>query len=71
MHQGINCCDLGMTRMTVTLEADTELQLRKRMRERGVTFKQAVDEAIIVGLTASEALAPSLKVGGAWVLWER
>ena len=43
-----------MTRTTVTLEPDTELLLRKRMRERGITFKQAVNEAIVIGLTTGE-----------------
>ena len=39
-------------RTTVTLDADTEALLRKRMRERGVSFKQALNDAI------REALAP-------------
>jgi hypothetical protein len=37
-------------RTTVTLDADTEALLRKRMRERGVSFKQALNDAIREGL---------------------
>ena len=36
-------------RTTVTLEADTEAAIRRLMRERGLTFKQAVNEAIRAG----------------------
>ena len=39
-------------RTTVTLDADTEALIRKRMRERGVSFKRALNDAI------REALAP-------------
>ena len=41
-------------RTTVTLDADAEALIRKRMRERGQTFKQAVNEAIMAGLTRAE-----------------
>ncbi len=34
----------------MTLDADTEALLRKRMRERGVSFKQALNDAIREGL---------------------
>ena len=37
-------------RTTVTLDADTERLLRVAMRERGVSFKQALNEAIRAGL---------------------
>lgn len=37
-------------RTTVTLDADTEALVRKRMRDRGVSFKQAVNDAIREGL---------------------
>jgi hypothetical protein len=30
----------------VTLDSDTEALIRKRMKERGVSFKQAVNDAI-------------------------
>lgn len=33
-------------RTTVTLDPDTEALLRRRMRERGVSFKQALNDAI-------------------------
>ncbi len=36
-------------RTTVTLEADTDQIVRRLMRERGMTFKQAVNEAIRAG----------------------
>jgi hypothetical protein len=35
-----------MVRTTVTLDADTEALLRRRMRERGLSFKQALNDAI-------------------------
>jgi hypothetical protein len=36
-------------RTTVTLDADTDTYVRTLMRERGLTFKQAVNEAIRAG----------------------
>lgn len=39
-------------RTTVTLEADADLIVRRLMRERGLTFKQAVNEAIRAGGTS-------------------
>ena len=33
-------------RTTVTLDADTEQLIRRRMREQGMTFKEAVNDAI-------------------------
>lgn len=33
-------------RTTVTLDPDTEALIRRRMRDRGVSFKQAVNDAI-------------------------
>lgn len=38
-------------RTTVTLDRDVERLLRKTMRERGISFKQALNEAIRSGLT--------------------
>lgn len=38
-------------RTTVTLEPDIEALLRRRMAERGISFKQAVNEAIRAGLS--------------------
>lgn len=37
-------------RTTVTLDPDTRLLVERSMRERGLTFKQAVNEAIRAGL---------------------
>lgn len=33
-------------RTTVTLDPDTEQLIRRRMRERGLSFKEAINEAI-------------------------
>jgi len=35
-----------MVRTTVTLDSDTEQLLRERMRRRGVSFKQALNDSI-------------------------
>lgn len=40
-------------RTTVTLDPDAEAIVRKRMQERGVSFKEAVNEAIRAGAGAS------------------
>jgi hypothetical protein len=40
-------------RTTVTLEPDTEQLVRKRMREHGVTFKQAVNDLLRAGAVAT------------------
>jgi hypothetical protein len=37
-------------RTTVTLDPDTEKLIRDIMRERGVSFKQALNDAIRIGL---------------------
>lgn len=37
-------------RTTVTLDPDTRLLLQRAMRERGLSFKSAVNEAIRAGL---------------------
>jgi hypothetical protein len=44
-------------RTTVTLDPDTRLLIERAMRERGLSFKEAVNEAIRAGLGAS-ASAP-------------
>jgi hypothetical protein len=41
-------------RTTITLDPDTEALVRRRMRERGVSFKQAVNDAIREGLARSK-----------------
>jgi hypothetical protein len=45
-------------RTTVTLDPDTRLLVERAMRERGLTFKQAVNAAIRAGL-AEQGAAPS------------
>lgn len=40
-------------RTTVTLDPDAEALLRRRMRERGLSFKQALNDAIRAGLTGA------------------
>jgi hypothetical protein len=42
-------------RTTVTLEADTEALLKRLMRERDLSFKQAINEAVRRGLTSAPA----------------
>ncbi len=39
-------------RTTVTLDADTRALIERSQRERGLSFKEAVNEAIRAGLTA-------------------
>lgn len=36
-------------RTTVTLDPDTEQLIQRRMRERGITFKEALNDAIRAG----------------------
>ena len=38
-------------RTTITLESDAEALVRKSMRERRLSFKDAVNQAIVAGLT--------------------
>jgi hypothetical protein len=45
-------------RTTVTLDPDTEQLLRRRMREKRISFKQAVNEAIRAGLTTTGGTQP-------------
>ena len=40
-------------RTTVTLDSDTEQIVRRRMREKGETFKAALNEAIRAGTAGS------------------
>jgi hypothetical protein len=42
-------------RTTVTLDPDTEALVKRRMRERGLSFKDAVNDAIRAGLAPSGA----------------
>ena len=59
-------------RTTVTLEADVAALLQERMRERGQTFKQAVNEALRDGLLRDDVpdtdrsyATPTFDFGGA------
>lgn len=45
-------------RTTVTLDADTEQIVRRLMAERGVTFKQALNDAIRNGVRATSDREP-------------
>lgn len=42
----------------MTLDADTEALIRRRMRERGVSFKTALNDAIRAGLRVERGQAP-------------
>jgi hypothetical protein len=44
-------------RTTVTLDPDTRLLVERAMSERGLSFKEAVNEAIRAGLGAPEGRA--------------
>lgn len=41
-------------RTTVTLDPDTEHIVRRRMREKGISFKEALNDAIRRGVTHSQ-----------------
>jgi hypothetical protein len=45
-------------RTTITLDHDVDLAVRRLMRERGLTFKEAVNEAIRSGLAPRASGAP-------------
>lgn len=45
-------------RTTVTLDPDTAQIVRRRMDERGLTFKQAINEAIRAGAVPSGDVRP-------------
>lgn len=45
---------MSTMRTTVTLDPDTAALVRRRMRERGISFKQAINDAIREGLTGGE-----------------
>ena len=44
-------------RTTVTLDPDTRLLVERSMRERGLSFKEAVNDAIRAGLAPREPVA--------------
>ena len=45
-------------RTTVTLDPDVESMLRKAMRKRSLSFKEALNQALRVGLAAKPSGAP-------------
>lgn len=49
-------------RTTVTLDPDVEAQLRAAMRERGVSFKVAINDAVRAGLGGSVRVARPYKM---------
>ena len=44
----------GGMRTTVTLDKDVEALLRREMRERNISFKQALNDAVRAGLVAAK-----------------
>jgi hypothetical protein len=49
-------------RTTVTLDADVEAKLKATMRERGVSFKAALNDAVRAGLDASAPVSRPYKM---------
>ncbi|HTZ87614.1 MAG TPA: hypothetical protein VMB05_13180 [Solirubrobacteraceae bacterium] len=49
-------------RTTVTLDPDVEAKLKATMRERGVSFKAALNDAVRLGLGASAPVARPYKM---------
>lgn len=45
-------------RTTVTLDADVEALIRRVMAERGLSFKEALNDAVRAGLAPSEGRGP-------------
>lgn len=48
-------------RTTITLEPDVDALLKRAMRERGLTFKDAVNQAVRAGLTKPTQDVPPFK----------
>ncbi|MGH8146219.1 MAG: hypothetical protein ACREPY_07790 [Rhodanobacteraceae bacterium] len=48
-------------RTTITLEPDVEALLKRAMRERGINFKDAVNQAVRAGLAARQESVPPFK----------
>jgi hypothetical protein len=53
---------MPLMRTTVTLDPDVEAKLRAVMRERGVSFKVALNESVRTGLAAGTQPAKRFKV---------
>lgn len=49
-------------RTTVTLDPDVEAKLRSVMRERGVSFKAAINDAVRAGLSDSSPASKPFKM---------
>lgn len=49
-------------RTTVTLDPDVEAQLREAMRERGVSFKVAINDAVRAGLSSPAQVSRPYKM---------
>jgi hypothetical protein len=49
-------------RTTVTLDADVEAKLKATMRERGVSFKAALNDAVRAGLDSSTPVSRPYKM---------
>jgi len=49
-------------RTTVTLDPDVESKLKAAMRERGVSFKAALNDAVRAGLDASSPVSRPYKM---------
>jgi hypothetical protein len=45
-------------RTTITLEADVEVLLKTAMKERGLSFKEALNSAVRAGLTQPQQKKP-------------
>jgi hypothetical protein len=63
-------------RTTITLDPDTEALLRSAMAERGIGFKEAVNDAIRRGLTTTthsraRFATPTRDLGGARIPGDR
>jgi hypothetical protein len=57
---------LSIMRTTVTLDADTEQLLRRHMKERRISFKRALNDAIRDGLSSvhrPEFRTPTMSMG--------
>jgi hypothetical protein len=50
---------MRQVRTTVSLDPDTRLLVERAMRERGLSFKQAINDAIRAGLRAPSSSPPS------------
>lgn len=50
---------MHLMRTTITLDPDVEALVRRSMRERGLSFKQAVNEAIRAGLAPRSEQSPA------------